>query len=996
MVNNSFPVDPLQQIFTDTMFSNLMRNRIYQVLLIASTYDAFMLEGDGRIDEKIFMEYVSLNLRYPPQFIIVNNEEEALQVLQHENIDLIINMLAPESSSSYEFAKLIKNEYPEKPIVALAPFSREVSIRFAKHGTAHYDYVFAWLGNTDLLVAIIKLIEDKMNAEHDITEVGVQAIILVEDSVRFYSAYLPNIYKIILRQSVRFMQEGLNDHQKMLRMRGRAKILLATTYEEAASLYEKYRQNLHGIITDMSYSHHGKKEKLAGLYLAKKIKSDNKYTPILIQSSDAENEAYAKQIKVGFLNKNSKTLSRELRKFITNYFAFGDFIFVDPKTNKEVERATDLKSLQKKVFLIPDESLKYHLTRNHLSKWLKSRAIFSLAALFERFSEEDFVNLDAMRQFIFESIAAYRIKKGSGIIAQFNRDNFDEYLTFTRIGAGSLGGKARGLAFLDSLINRNKLHTRYPNAKIRIPKTLVLTTEIFDEFMEENDLYKIALSDNPDEEILNTFLAARLPLRIKEDLLTFIKIIKSPVAVRSSSLLEDSHYQPFAGIYSTYMIPCTTKSGKEKMKVLASAIKAVYASAFFKASKAYMNATRNVIDEEKMAIVVQEAIGRRYGNHFYPSLSGVGRSINFYPIEPELPEEGIVDVALGLGKYIVDGGMTLRFSPYHPKKILQLSTPDLALQGTQKHFYALDLSKKSFKPETDDSENLIKLRLKVAEEDGTLSQISSSYDLQNHVISEGSYAKGKKIITFSNVLKYNTFPLADILKDILEIGEKEMSKPVEIEFAVELDNQKGSPGTFYILQIRPIVENQDELSEDISHIKEEDTLIYSHSALGNGNIQGIRDIIYVKPDAFDAAHSSAIANMVGTLNDKMIDENTNYVLIGPGRWGSSDSWLGIPVKWPQISMARLIVESGLQDYRIDPSQGTHFFQNLTSFRVGYFTLNPYINDGHYDIEFLKKQETIFENEFIRHIRCKDDLEIKIDGKNNLGLVMPAQKQDEEL
>ncbi|MCK5777055.1 MAG: phosphoenolpyruvate synthase, partial [Bacteroidales bacterium] len=619
--------------------------------------------------------------------------------------------------------------------------------------------------------------------------------------------------------------------------------------------------------------------------------------------------------------------------------------------------------------------------------------IFSLANAFQKYNQDDFASLDQVRRYIFESIAAYRIDRGRGIIAQFNRDRFDEYLTFTRIGAGSLGGKARGLAFLDSLIKRNRLNRKYPNVQVRIPNTLVLTTETFDEFMEENDLYKVALSDASNEDILSQFLQAKLPIRVQEDLLIFIKIIRNPVAVRSSSLLEDSHYQPFAGIYSTYMIPCTTKNEQVKIGIITDAIKAVYASAFYAESKAYMSATSNIIDEEKMAIVVQEAVGRQYGNAFYPSFSGVGRSINFYPIEPEQPEDGIVDVALGLGKYIVDGGMSIRFSPYHPKKILQLSSPEMALRETQKHFYAIDLSSDDKPLNTNDSGNLLKIKIKEAEKDGTLQQISSTFDLQNHIIRDGNLTKGKKIITFANVLKYNTFPLAEILKDILEIGEKEMNKPVEIEFAVELDNKKGTPGTFYILQIRPIVENQEELNEDISAITKKETIIYSESALGNGHINNIFDIIYVKPESFDATHSQAIANMVGELNNKMIEADKNYVLVGPGRWGSSDHWLGIPVKWSQISMARLIVESGLDNYRVDPSQGTHFFQNLTSFRVGYFTVNPFIDDGHYDIDFLNAQEAIYENEFIRHIRFKNPLTIKIDGKNKTGVLLFPETQD---
>jgi len=982
----SFPEDATHQSFSDTMFSNLMRKRIYHVLLITSAYDAFMLEDDGRIDEKIFLEYTSLNLRYPPQFLLVNSEEEAMRVLAEENIDLIINMFSIENRSHFDFVKHIKQEHPEKPIVALAPFSRDISLMFKKEGTEPYDYVFAWLGNTDLLVAIIKLIEDKMNADYDICEVGVQAIILVEDSVRFYSSYLPNIYKIIMGQSIRFMQEGLNDHQKMMRMRGRAKILLATSYDEAILLYEKYRGNLHGIISDMSYKQNGLMNKYAGLNLARRIKSDSRYMPFLIQSSDAKNGLFAKEIRVGFINKNSKNLNRELRKFIIKYFAFGDFLFIDPNTREVVDRATDLKSLQKKIKTIHDDSLKYHLSRDHVSKWLNSRAIFPLASLFKQFTTTDFSDLDALRQFIFDSIAAYRINKGRGVIAQFNRDNFDEYLTFTRIGAGSLGGKARGLAFLDSLVSRNQLTYKYPGVTIRIPKTVVLTTEIFDEFMEDNDLYKIAMSDQPDEEILQAFLDASIPNRIQEDLLAFIRIVDNPVAVRSSSLLEDSHYQPFAGIYSTYMVPCINMTEEEKILSMSNAIKAVYASVFYQASKAYMNATSHVIDEEKMAIIIQEAVGSKYDDLFYPNISGVGRSINFYPIEPELAEEGIVNLALGLGKYIVDGGMNLRLSPHHPQKILQLSSPEMALRETQKYFFALDLKAKSYIPGTDDSGNLLKIKLKTAEKNGSLKQISSTFDLQNHIIRDGQHAQGKKIITFANILKYNTFPLSQILKDVLETGERDMNKPVEIEFAVEFDNNKGLPGTFYILQIRPIVDNQEVLVEDISNTPLEESIIYCKSALGNGTINNIDDIIYVKPESFDAAKNESIAEMVGELNQKMIDKNKNYVLVGPGRWGSSDPWLGIPVKWPQISMARLIVESGLENYRIDPSQGTHFFQNLTSFRVGYFTINPFIKDGFYDIDFLNQQEAIFENEYIRHVQLKSSLNIKIDGKRKIGVV----------
>jgi hypothetical protein len=993
--NKTFPENLIQHNFMDTKFNNLMLNRIYQILLITSRYDAFMLESDGRVDEQIFMEYVSLNLRYPPHFILAHTEEEALDALENNSIDLIINMMAIEKPESFDFAQLIKDEYPEKPIVALTPITREISLRFHSLGTKPYDYVFAWLGNTDILVAIIKLIEDKMNAENDINEIGVQAIILVEDSIRFYSSYLPLIYRIILKQSRRFMQEGLNDHQKMMRMRGRAKILLATTYEEATDFYEKYKGNLHGIISDMSYTKSGKKDKYAGFNLAMKIKSENRFMPFLIQSSEASNEKYAKEAQVGFIYKHSETLNHDLRQFIENYFAFGDFIFIDPKTGIEVNRASDLKSLQKTILQIPDETLLYHLNRHHVSKWLNSRAIFPLASLLKKFNPSEFADLKELRKFIFDSIGAYRMNKGRGVIAQFNKENFDEYLTFTRIGSGSLGGKARGLAFLDNLISRNKLMHKYEGANIRIPRTLVLTTEVFDEFMESNGLLKSAVTDLSDKEVLNLFLQAQIPEKIQSDLLAFTRIVKNPLAIRSSSLLEDSHYQPFAGIYSTYMVPCSDQDEENKIKNISDAIKAVYASVYYKSSRDYMAATSHVIDEEKMGIIIQETVGRRYDQYFYPSISGVARSVNFYPIEPEKAEDGIASIALGLGKYIVDGGTSLRFSPIHPKKILQLSSTEMTLRETQKVFYALDLNNTHFTLETDDSTNLAKLRINVAEKNGSLQQISSTYDFQNNVISEGMYVEGKKVITFSNILKYKTFPLTDIIHDILHVGEKEMGKGVEIEFAVEIDHQKGKPGTFYILQIRPIVENQELLTDDLSKIEEKESIIICKSALGNGQIKQIHHLVYIKPDSFDSSRSEEIAEMVGKVNEQMIEEKSNYILIGPGRWGSSDPWLGIPVKWPQISMARLIVESGLENYRIDPSQGTHFFQNLTSFRVGYFTINPFIGDGYFDLEYLNRMEAVSENEYIRVVRFEKALEIKIDGKNKHGVVLKPEREEKE-
>jgi CheY-like chemotaxis protein len=978
--------DNLRLDFNDTSFSLLMQKRIHKVLLISSSYDSFMLEEDGRVDEQIFNEYVALNLRYPPIFVMANSSEEAFRILRDNNIDLVISMLRIGDTDTFTFANQIKSIYPTVPIVVLTNFSREVTIRLEKEDLSAIDYVFCWLGNADILLAIIKLIEDRMNAEYDVEVVGVQTILLIEDSIRYISTYLPNIYKIIFTQSKEYMREALNEHQRMLRMRGRPKILLATNYEQAMELYEKYKYNMLGIISDITYPRKGIKDKLAGIKLCKKVKEDDEFMPLLLQSSDMDNKKYADELNVGFIHKYSKTLSIELRNYIIRQFAFGEFIFRNPDTLKEIGRASDLQSLQHMILTIPDKTLEYHASRNDLSKWLNARAIFPIAQLFKYIPVSDFKNLTEVRTYIYRAISSYRMSKGRGVIAKFDKSSFDEYLIFSRIGDGSIGGKARGLAFINSIINKNRIFNKFDKVIVTIPRTVVLSTDIFDEFMEENDLYKFCMADKEDDEIIESFVNAKLPSRVYQDLYAFISVIQNPIAIRSSSKLEDSHYQPFAGIYSTYMIPKTTNSTL-MIKMLSDAIKCVYASVYFKASKAYMAATSNVIDEEKMGIVLQEVCGKQFGNKFYPTISGVARSINFYPIEPEKPEDGIVNIAYGLGKQIVDGGISLRFSPKHPKKILQLSSPDMALKDTQKHFYALDMCPTKFAPSADDGVNLIKDEIKTAEKDSSFRFAASTYDFQNNVLRDGTLYEGKRVVTFANVLKYEAFPLAEILETLLEVGQKEMNNPIEIEFAVDLNVEKGEPFVFNFLQIRPIVDNDQSANFDMDEIAKEETIIYCESALGNGKIDDIYDFVYIKPDAFNSLESEKIAAEMSLVNEKFIKEQRNYVLVGPGRWGSADPSLGIPVKWAHISQARVIVESGLENFRIDPSQGTHFFQNLTSFRVGYFTINPYINDGFYDLDFLGSHKPHFENQYIRHIRFTDPIQVQIDGKNNKGVVL---------
>ncbi|MDB9152953.1 PEP/pyruvate-binding domain-containing protein [Parabacteroides distasonis] len=972
-------------VFRDTPFANLMNKRIYNVLLIATKYDSFMLEDDGRVDEQIFNEYTSLSLRYPPRFTQVTTEEEALSELKNRNFELIICMPNMDNRDIFAAASEIKVHYPNIPIVVLTPFSKEVSKRIANEDLSAIDYVFSWLGNSELLLAIIKLIEDKMNAPDDTASVGVQIILLVEDSIRFYSSALPHLYKFVLEQSQVFAKEALNDHQRTLRMRGRPKIKLARNYEEAVRIFDQYRDNMLGIISDMSFMHNGVKDPYAGYKFGQYVRKTGLIIPFVLESSEASNHVYAKELNASFIDKNSKSYPQDLKKKIMQRFGFGDFVILNPHTKEEIMRIKDLKDLQKKVFQIPDDSLVYHLSRNHFSRFFYSRAMFPPAEVLKHVDVSDYKDMDEARKLIFDLIVQYRRMKNTGVVAVYQKDRFDEYSNFARIGDGSLGGKGRGLAFIGAMVKRYpKLES--DNFAVNIPKTVVICTDIFDEFMETNELYPVALGDADDETILRYFLRASLPSRLIEDLMAFFDVVKSPIAVRSSSLLEDSHYQPFAGIYSTYMVP-KIEEKYDMLRTVSDAIKAVYASVFYKDSKAYMTATSNLIDQEKMAIVLQEVVGSRYNDHFYPTMSGVARSLNFYPIGNEKAEDGIANIALGLGKYIVDGGQTLRFSPRHPHSILQMSTMDFALRETQTRFYALDLKNMAEAFSVDDAFNLVKLGLKDADAEGSLKYIVSTYDPYDQIIRDGYYPGGRKILSFVNILQHDVFPLADTLDQILRIGQQEMGRPVEIEFAVNMDPSDHTRATFYLLQIRPIVDNKEIMDEDLSLVKNEETILSSTSVLGHGIVGDVQDIIYVKTGAFNSSNNQLIAYEIEKMNRSFTDQEKGYVLVGPGRWGSSDSWLGIPVKWPHISNARVIVECGLENYRVDPSQGTHFFQNLTSFGVGYFTVNPFKGDGWFDEAFLNAQPAVEETEYLRHVRFDTPITIKMDGKKSLGVVL---------
>lgn len=979
----------LNQLYLkDTSFVNLMTRRIFNVLLIANPYDAFMLEDDGRIDEKLFNEYAALSLRYPPRFTQVSTETEAWGELHRNSFDLIIVMPGTDNSDTFDIARGIKHRFQHIPLVVLTPFSHGITARIEHEDLSDFEYVFCWLGNTDLLLSIIKLIEDKMNLDHDIEEGGVQQIILVEDNIRFYSSVLPELYKFVLQQSMEFATEALNEHQRTLRMRGRPKIVLARTYEEATTLYDRHPNNVLGVITDARYPRGGVVDPQAGVQLLAELRRRDPFLPLILESAESENALQAKAYNADFIDKNSKKMAVDLREVVKQRFGFGDFIFRDPQTHQEVMRAHNLKEMQSAILSVPAESLLYHITRNHVSRWLRSRAMFPAAEFVKQLSWEELQDIDAHRRAIFEAIVDYRRMKNQGVVAVFRRDRFDRYSNFARIGEGSLGGKGRGLAFIDNIVKHHPELNQFDNATVMIPKTVVLCTDLFEEFMDHNNLYQLALSDADDAVILDAFRRATLPASLEGDILTFIEATSSPIAVRSSSLLEDSHYQPFAGIYNTYMVPLL-ENRHRMLSMLCDAIKGVYASVFFKDSKAYMQATRNVIDQEKMAVILQEVVGRQYGDRYYPSMSGVGRSLNYYPIGDERAEEGIVNLALGLGKYIVDGGQTLRICPHHPGKVLQMSDTEMALRETQTRFYALDLKNMGENFSVDDAFNLLKLSVREADKDGALQYLASTYNPTDQVIYPGVYPEGRKIISFVGVLEHDVVPLPHLLREVLRLGQEAMRRPVEIEFAVEIDATTRSC-VFYLLQIRPMVDVKSDVHINLSEICPETILLQSNNALGHGQMDDITDVVYVKTDGYNAGNNPLIAEEISRINAKFLDRGEHYVLVGPGRWGSSDSWLGIPVKWPNISAARIIVEAGLTNYRVDPSQGTHFFQNLTSFGVGYFTINDFNGDGVYNRAVLDALPAVEETAHVRHVRFPHALSIKVDGKKKLGYVLTEE------
>ena len=971
-------------------YGSLMSCRIRHILLVCNSYDSYALEEDGRIEARIQQEYSELNLSNPPAITRVESPTEAIALVESgKKFDLVMTMYNVGTRDVFSFAEQMKSLQPSTPIVLLTNSTKEIHRRISENRTTAIDHIFCWSNSTDLIIAIIKLLEDSMNAEHDILEVGVQAILLVEDSIRYYSTYLPVLYKLVLQQNIASVRDALNESQQILRKRARPKILMATNYDDAVALYQKYKANLLGVISDIGFVLHKNddpnSEKLdAGVDLCNLIREDNPEMPFLMQSSQASMRSVAEELGVGFVVKNSKTLLLELSEYIGRACAFGDFVLTNPYTHEEIARAHDLYSLERLLHNVSDDILYRTISTTYLSKWLFARGIFSLGHCFRELTMGNFANLNDVRRFLTDSIRDYRIKQGLGVVARFSPDTYNDAIWFSKLGNGSLGGKARGLAFMNHILQNYNLYNKWEGVRVLVPRTLVITTEYFDRFIIENGLQYVINADVSDAEILSEFVASVLPQDLTEALRVFIRHVRKPLAIRSSSKLEDSYYQPFAGIYSTYMIPHTENEDQE-LRLLSKAIKSVYASVYFASSRAYITATANVISEEKMAIVIEEVCGSEDKGYYFPTLSGVARSLNYYPIGYEKPEDGIAKVAFGLGKAVVDGEQVLRFSPKYPQNVLQTSEPALAMRDTQQVMYALNLQPDKFKTSLDDAVNLEKIKIADCGSFRNIKHVASTWDMQNMRLSDSTLVDGIKVVTFAHILKYNTFPLAEILVELLEIAEREMKCCVEIEFAANLD-RGDRLNIFNVLQIRPIAEGASNINVDWSKVDTSNALIYSESALGTGAVNDVCEVVYLRQENFDPASTEKIAEEITLLNNQMREEGRGYVLVGFGRWGSSNPWLGVPVKWSDISEAKVIVECGLENFRIEPSQGTHFFQNLTSFGVGYITVNPYINEGTLDFARLDAMEATYESEFIRCVRFDKPLEICIDGVANKAIV----------
>ncbi len=971
--------------------SSLMQKRVHNILLVSSLYDSFTFEQDGRLAEALFSEYLELNLRYAPRIDRVSTADGALERLNARQYDLVISMPRVGGMDVLRFCEKAKEIRPDLPVVLLSYHTRELPLLEAREEFHRIDRAFTWHGDVRLFLAIIKYIEDRNNVDNDLNAAGVQCIILIEDNISFYSSYLPLLYTELVVQTQDLMADGINHMEKLIRMRARPKILLATTYDEGLELYRRYRDHVLGVVTDVSLPREGKMDRIAGLKFAKMVREETWDRAVLVQSSDDSHREEALDIGAQFINKNSQTLLNEVRGFMQGHLGFGDFIF-RRQDGSVVTRVGDLRSMGEALLEVPDESLIYHVTRNHFSLWLMARTEFDLAKALRPRQVEEFESPAKLREFLVDTLNAHLEKKRIGVVADFSTDTFIPESMFVRIGSGSLGGKGRGLAFINSLLGSYEIEDNVPGVNIYVPLTTVLATEVFEEFMEAGGLISHALAETDDDKITARFLESRLPDEAIDILREFLERVHYPLAVRSSSLQEDASHQPFAGLYRTYMIPNDSEDIDVRLRELANAIKMVYASTYYADPRSYFDATPNRLEEERMAIVIQEVVGRRHGNYIYPDLAGVARSYDYYPMEGKDPEDGVAMVALGLGRQVVDGGKCVRFSLEWPRKLYQFSSVEDFLENAQREFYALDMSKPAplWREGKGLESNVVKLGLDVAESHGTLYTTGSTYIAENDAVYDGISRKGVRLVTLAGVLKHEVFPLALALKFLLNLGATAFSSPVEIEFAVNLRKKDEGPSELGFLQIRPLVVGADTGELNLDTVESSCAVCISQSALGQGHMNDIRDIVYVRDDNFDRGGTVEIAGEIETINQKMKDEGRGYILIGPGRWGTADRFYGVPVSWAQISNVQAIVETDIKGVAVQPSQGTHFFQNITSMGIPYFTVNA--GEGMLDMDWMKSQRSSYESEHVRVLTYDEPLEIAIDGRNRVGVIMkPGEK-----
>jgi CheY-like chemotaxis protein len=974
-------------------FQNLMRWRIRNILLVSSLYDLYLFEEDGRLYELIRNEYQGLNLSHSPELTRVSSGAEAINLAKNENrFDMIITTMHIEDMPATNFARLAKEANLKIPVVLLAHDNKELNNLLLHEDASVFDKIFIWQGDFRIIIAMVKYLEDKMNVDHDTKVVGVQAIIVIEDNIRHYSSFLPIIYTEMLKQSQRLISEGINLSHKFLRMRARPKILLCSNYEEAWNYYQLYKEFLLGIISDIDFPRKEKQDPQAGIEFVRNVKKDHFDIPILLMSNMPGNAKLAEIVNASFILKDSALLLNELRQFMNHFFSFGDFVFRTPE-GIEVGRANDLISLELQLKAVPAESIKYHAERNHFSNWLKARTEFWLAHKLRPRKVSDYPSVDALRKHLLFTLRNYRHNRQRGIITDFSKETFDPNSSFARIGGGSLGGKARGLGFVNTLINNYNVRNQFEKVKIFVPPAVVLGTDVFDQFLEDNDLKNFAINCKDDIEITKRFVEAeKFPEDILGELAAFLDLIHTPLAVRSSSLLEDSQYHPFAGVYETYMIPNNQHNPLIRLNDLLNTIKRVYASTFYQRAKDYIKITSYRSEEEKMAVIIQKMIGVTRDSRFYPDFSGVAKSYNFYPLPPQKSSDGIVSVALGLGKTVVEGGNTVRFCPKYPTDLIQFYSVDESLNNSQRYYYALQLSEGSqFGYETHDL--LIKqFDINVAEEDGPLKYFASTYSAENDNITDGTARAGTRVITFGPVLRGKLFPLPEILELLLDMGTWGMGTPIEIEFAGNLTIDDQQSKQFCVLQLRPLVITRESEDVALGSFNENETICHSNKVLGNGVLDDIKDIIYVDYHLFDRAKSLDVAREVTLFNNKLHLEKKPYLLIGVGRWGTLDPWLGIPVKWEQISGAKAIVEADFKEISVEPSQGSHFFQNITSFMVGYFTVNLEKGMGFLDWDWLLKQKPIEKMDYTRHLRFDNPIVIKMNGRENKGVIFKPEKK----